>query len=371
MLLKKKDRGEIKMRKKSGVLLLIVAMVSLILVGCGGSGKTEKKSQSGDKSQVNVGVIYTKAKLGGNSFNDVVQSGLKRAEDSLGITFNEVEPDTSSDQENAQETMASTGDYDLIIAVGQEQSDIVDKIAGKYPDQKFVMIDADLEKDNVASYILKEEEGSFIVGALVALAAEAQVSEKITDQHTFGFVGGVNNPQINKFLAGYQAGIQYVNKDNKVIADYVGGFQDPSTAKVMTNTMAQKGASIIYHAAGASGSGVFQAAKEQDILAVGCNTNQNSIEPETIMASMLKKADESVLRSIEDVVNGNFEAGVHYLGLKEDAVGYTLDGSLIEVPEEVIADVEAIREQAINGDFVIPESIDDVATFVAENSYKK
>ncbi|QQK07255.1 BMP family lipoprotein [Miniphocaeibacter halophilus] len=349
--------------KKRFLICLSIIMITL-LVGCSGNDKKEDKKTNEVKG--NIGVIYTKAKLGGNSFNDVVQTGLKRAEKDLSITFTEVEPDTSSDQENAQETMASSGDFDLIIAVGQEQSDVVEKIAGKYPEQKFAMIDADLDLPNVASYVSKEEEASFLIGTLVALSADS-----VEGSNIFGFVGGVNNPLINKFLAGYESGVRYINKDNKVLADYVGGFQDPSTAKVITNTMEQKGAKVVYHAAGASGLGVFQSAKEQGILAVGVNTNQNSIDPDTIMASMLKKADESAYRCIKEVMEDDFQAGVHYLGLKENGVGYTVEDSNIETSQEIIDQVEKIKEQIISGEIIVPETLDEVSSFVNDNSYSK
>lgn len=359
------------MKNKRKLFMALGALICLIIgvSGCSDSAGEGTDSSDGEKT-ANVGIIYTKAKLGGNSFNDVAQQGIKKAEKELSITYTEVEPDTSSDQENAQETMASSGDYDLIIAVGQEQSDIVEKMAEKYPDQKFVMIDANLDAPNVASYVSKEEEASFLIGTLAALSAEGEISEKINDQHVYGFVGGVNNPLINKFLAGYEAGVQYISSDSKVLADYVGGFQDPSTAKVITNTMAQKGASIVYHAAGASGSGVFQAAKEQNILAVGVNTNQNSTDPDTIMASMLKKADESAYRSIKEVIDDNFQAGVHYLGLKENGVGYTVEDSNIEVPQEILDQVDAIKESIVSGELVIPETPEEVADFLANNSYE-
>lgn len=348
------------MKKKVLWLLICLSMVTLVVSGC-----SSKKESKGDS--LKVGVIYTKAKLGGNSFNDLVQSGLIRAKDDLKIEYTEVEPDTTSDQENAQETMASGGDYDLIIAVGQEQSDILTKQAEKYPDQKYAIVDAVVEMDNVASYVSKEEEGSFLIGVLSALSSEEQVSDKLKNSHTFGFIGGVNNPLINKFLAGYEAGVRFVNEDNKVLADYVGGFQDPSTAKVITNTMAQKKADIVYHAAGASGSGMFQAAKEQGILAVGVNTNQNPTDPDTIIASMLKRVDEATFSCIEDVKNDKFKGGTFNLGIKEKGVDYTVEGSNIKIPETIIKEIDGIKEKVSSGELVIPDNVDGVDKFIQDN----
>lgn len=340
------------MKKKIFWLMALLPLVAFTATGC---SNEEVKSSQNDVAK--VGVIYTKAKLGGNSFNDLVQSGLIRANKDLKVEYTEVEPDTTSDQENAQETMASGGEYDLIIAVGQEQSDILSKQAEKYPDQKYAIVDATVDKDNVASYVSKEEEGSFLIGVLSALSSEQKVSDKLENTNVFGFVGGVNNPLINKFLAGYEAGVRYVNPENKVLADYVGGFQDPSTAKVITNTMAQKNADIVYHAAGASGSGVFQAAKEQGILAVGVNTNQNSTDPDTIMASMLKGVDEATYSCIKDVKNNKFKGGTFNLGIKEKGVDYTVKDSNIKIPEDILKEVDEAKEKVAKGELKIPDKL--------------
>ena len=357
------------MLKKNFKYLLLVMTMILAVLSCGKSGAGEAGT-SGEKN-IKVGVIYTKAKLGGNSFNDLVLEGVKRAEADFGIKYNNVEPNTAADQENAQETMASSGEYALIIVVGQEQMDVLKKTAEKYPDQKFAYIDGILDMPNIASYEAKEQEGSFLVGVLAALSKEKKIDPKFNSDNKLGFIGGVNSPLINKFYTGYTAGIRYINPSYAVTADYVGGFNDPSTGKVIASTMNQKGNDVIYHAAGASGTGLFQAAEEKGFIAIGVNSNQNTLAPNNIIATMIKKVDVAAYSAIKDVTEGKFSQGKNILGLKEDGVGYTTEGSNIKVPQEIIDEVEKIKQKIISGELVIPDKPENVDEFLKNNTYSK
>lgn len=354
-------------KKFIGVLLVLVMAMS-ILAGCGDAKQSEAKGEGGKSSdKLKVGVIYTKAKLGGNSFNDLVLEGVKQAQDEYGIEYTNVEPNTTADQENALETMSSAGDYDLVIVVGEEQKDILTAISEKYPEQKFAYIDAILDMPNIASYAAKEHEGSFLVGVLAALAKDEKINPVFDENSKFGFIGGVNVPLINKFYAGYLAGIKYVNPDNEVMADYAGGFNDPSTAKVIAGSMHQNGVQVVYHAAGASGIGMFQAANEEGFLAIGANSNQNTLYPDNIMATMLKKVDSAAYSAISDIVKGEFSQGANYLGLKEEGVGYTVEGSNIEFSEDIINKVNEIKDKVNSGELEIPDTVEDVDTFLENN----
>ena len=251
-------------KKKWIALCLTAGIAGGLLAGCGGSGDKGSSGSNGSDGKAHVGVIFTEAGLGGNSFNDLVLDGVKRASEDYGITYDEVEPKSVSDEEIIQDEMASSGDYDLIICVGAEQIDSLTNVATMYPEQRFALLDATLDLDNVASYSCKEQEGAFLVGALAALAKQEQVSDKLNGDNVIGFIGGVDNPLINHFAAGYQAGAQHIDPEIKVLIDYVGGFNDPTTAKTIANTFVEKKADIIFHASGASGMGMFQAAEEKD-----------------------------------------------------------------------------------------------------------
>jgi basic membrane protein A and related proteins len=357
------------MYKKIINILLVMALAIVTLAGCG--QKTKEADAGKTAKKVKVGVIYTKAKLGGNSFNDLVFEGVKKAKTDFGIEYTNVEPNTTADQENALETMSSSNEYGLVIVVGEEQKDVLKKIAEKYPEQKFAYIDAILDLPNIASYAAKEHEGAFLVGALAALAKEEKVNSTLDENSKFGFIGGVNVPLINKFYAGYLAGIKYVNPKNEVIADYVGGFNDPSTAKVIAGSMNQKGVKVAFHAAGASGIGMFQAANEKGFLAIGVNSNQNSLYPNNIMATMLKKVDSAAYSAISDIIKGKFSQGANYLGLKEEGVGYTVEGSNIKLSKETIAKVNEIKDKVNSGELKIPDTVEAVEAFLKNNKYSK
>lgn len=256
--------------RRAAAFGLAGCMAAASLTGCGSSktesttaanaetkveAEGESKAEAADGSDIHVGIIFTEAGLSGNSFNDLALEGVKKAADDYGITYDEVEPKSVSDEEIIQDEMASSGEYDLIICVGAEQVDALTNVATTYPDQKFALLDANSDLDNVASYSCKEQEGAFLAGALAVLAKQEKIDDKLNDGKVIGFIGGVDNPLINHFAAGYQAGAQYIDPDMQVLIDYAGSFNDPTTAKTIANTFVEKGADVIFHASGASGIG--------------------------------------------------------------------------------------------------------------------
>ena len=356
------------MKRLLSVSIVMVLIFSIVLTGCTSPNNGSETSNGQDA--VKVGIIFTEAGLGGQSFNDLAFDGVKEAAKELGIEYDYVEPTSVSDQEIIQDEMANSGDYDLIICVGFEQVDALKVVAENYPEQKFALLDATIDLPNVASYVSKEEDASFLIGALAVLTKNSGSIDLIDENKTLGFIGGVDSPLIRKFAAGYLAGARYIDNEYNVLIDYAGGFNDPTTAKVIAETMLQKGADIQYHAAGASGMGMFQAAKEKNFVTIGVNSNQNGIEPDHIMASMLKLANQAAFSVIEDVVNDKFTSGIHTLGLGENGVGYTVEGSNIQIPEDIIQTVEGIKEKISNGELVIPENLEDVDAFLENNKFE-
>ncbi|MDE5716259.1 MAG: BMP family ABC transporter substrate-binding protein [Lachnospiraceae bacterium] len=343
-----------KKQEKKLTALILAAGLMTVLAGCGSSDSQEGATAG---SRVHIGIIFTQAGLGGNSFNDLALEGVKRAADELGITYDQVEPKSVADEEIIQDEMASSEEYDLIICVGNEQVDALNNVAAVYTDQRFALLDATSDLSNVASYSCKAQEGSFMVGALAALAKEERIDGRISDSQVVGFIGGVNNPQINQFAAGYRAGALYVNPELTVLSDYAGGFNDPTTARTIANTFYEKGADVIFHAAGASGMGLFQAAQEKDFISIGVNLNQNDIAPDYIMASMLKKLDTCAYHAIASVVDGSYTGENQLLGLKDGGVDFTTEGSNIQVPDDVRKRLEEIKEDIISGKITVPDEL--------------
>lgn len=343
-----------KKRRKQLAALFTAAGMVFTFAGCTSSGGEETAAEG---SSAHIGIVFTQAGLGGNSFNDLALEGVRRAADELGITYDQVEPKSVADEEIIQDEMASSEEYDLIICVGDEQVDALNNVASVYTNQRFALLDATSELDNVASYSCKAQEGSFMVGALAVLAKQEQIDSKLSDGDTVGFIGGVDNPLINEFAAGYQAGAAYVDPDITVLRDYVGGFNDPTTARTIANTFREKGADVIFHASGASGMGLFQAAEEKGFVSIGVNLNQNSIAPDYIMASMLKKLDTCAYHAIASIVDGTYTGENQILGLSDGGVDFTVEGSNIKVPDSVLQKLDEIREEIISGEIEVPNEL--------------
>ena len=190
--------------RRAAAFGLAGCMAAASLTGCGSSktesttaanaetkveAEGESKAEAADGSDIHVGIIFTEAGLSGNSFNDLALEGVKKAADDYGITYDEVEPKSVSDEEIIQDEMASSGEYDLIICVGAEQVDALTNVATTYPDQKFALLDANSDLDNVASYSCKEQEGAYLAGALAVLAKQEKIDDKLNDGKVIGFIG--------------------------------------------------------------------------------------------------------------------------------------------------------------------------------------
>ncbi|MCL2580625.1 MAG: BMP family ABC transporter substrate-binding protein [Oscillospiraceae bacterium] len=354
--------------KKSICLVLAIALAA-VLAACGGGTAGTPAAPDTAGASVRVLLNVTTSGIGDLGFNDLAHQGIQDAAASFGIQFDVTEPRQMSDHEVILAESAASGDYDLIIAVGFEQIEALRVVAEDYPEQKFMMLDAIVEAPNVVSYVSHEHEASFLIGALAALAHQYQISPLINDTPVLGFIGGVDSPMIGRFLSGYMAGARYVNSDLEVIFDFVGGFGDPGTATAIADTMHHRGASIIYPAAGGSGLGLFTSAQENGFVAFGVNTNQNSIAPDFIMASMLKLVDRAVYDAVRNIVEGTFQAGTITLGLAEGAVGYSVEGSNIEVPQHILDTVDAIKDDVVSGAIVVPDAVDQVEAFLASHSF--
>lgn len=339
-------------------LVLLAVMLLASPVFANGSQEVSK-----DESGVKIGAIYTIAGLGGASFNDVIHEGCQRAVADFGVKYEYVEPSTIADEETVMEEMCASGEYSLIICVGNEQKDAVSTVAAKYPQQNFCYIDASVDLPNIANYECAENEGGFLIGVLCALAENEGVSPMFNAARRFGFIGGVNNVIINRFAAGFIAGARYVDKSYEFDVNYVGGFADTTTAKAIATTMYDSGCDVIFHAAGGSGIGMFNAAQEKGFIAVGVNTNQNTIAPDYIIASMLKRVDNAAYAAIESIVNGTFQGGTVKQNLADGGVGYTNEGSNIKLTETIKAQLDAVEASIKSGELSVPATIEDALAF--------
>jgi basic membrane protein A len=320
---------------------------------------------------VNVGMVYATGGLGDGSFNDQAQTGIQRAAEELDIEFSEAQPSEVSEFANLQQQFASSDDptYELVSCIGFLQTSALAQNAADFPDQNFMIVDSvptteDGEQfDNVASYVFAEEEGSYLVGQLAGLMTTMSFSAgggaTQSDSTNVGFVGGVESPLIEKFEAGYTAGVKAANDDVDVQTNYVGDFNDPAGGKEAALAMYNSGADVVYHAAGNTGTGVFQAAQEQGRFAIGVDSDQSITRDsyaDVIVASMVKRVDTAVFEGTESVVNDEFEGGVtNALGLEQNGVdivyGQGIGG---DVPEDVKSQIEESKQGIIDGDIEVP-----------------
>ena len=336
-----------------------------------GSGDDSASNGDDGSAETNVGMVYALGGLGDESFNDAAQRGIIDAAEDFDVSYDESQPADAGEFSQFQRLYAESTDpdYDLISCIGFAQLDALSEVAPDFPEQNFLLVDDNLDEPNVASYEFKEEEGSFLVGALAALLSgqsfSAGAGETDPDSTNVGFVGGVDAPLIRRFQAGYEAGVAHVSDDIDVITSYVGDFADPSGGQEDALSMYESGADVVYHAAGGSGVGVFQAAQDQGRFAIGVDSDQSLTEPDfadVILASMVKRVDSAVYESVENVVNDEFQGGSQVeLGLEDEGVSCVYgDGIGDEIPEEVKTEIDEIRDAIIAGDIVVPDDPEDV-----------
>lgn len=295
---------------------LFTLAASLILAGCSGTaptagGEGAAKPAEGAKA-LKVGVVFDRGGLGDKSFNDSAWRGLQRAKTELGIEDAKVESKEEKDYETNLSAMADQG-MDLVIAVGINQASALKSVAPNYPDTKFAIVDGSVDLPNVRSLNFKEEEGSYLVGYAAGLA---------TKTGKVGFVGGMELPLIEKFYYGFKAGVMAANPNAEVLAPkYTGSWDNVDTAKRMAEVLYDGGADVVYHAAGRAGLGVIRAAKERNLFAVGVDSDQDDEAPGNVLTSMIKRVDEAVFATIQDLKNGNFSAGTKVYDFKSNGVG--------------------------------------------------
>jgi basic membrane protein A len=253
------------------------------------------------------------------SFNEAAYNGAERFKKETGIPYREFEVTNEGQREQALRNMARRG-AQIVVGVGFSQASSMEKVAKEFPQTKFAIIDAVVDLPNVQSIVFKEHEGSFLVGMAAAMASR---TGKI------GFVGGMDIPLIRKFALGYEEGAKYVNPKIEVFQNMTGttpaAWNDPTRGGELARSQFDRGADVVYAAAGATGLDVLQAAKDKGKLAIGVDSNQNHIHPGTILTSMVKRVDLAVFETFRSARDGKWKSGVRIMGVADGGVGYSLD----------------------------------------------
>ncbi|GLS22249.1 BMP family ABC transporter substrate-binding protein [Labrys miyagiensis] len=303
-------------------------------------------------SRADPAVIYDLGSKYDHSFNEAVFNGAKSWVAKNGGSFAEFEISNETQREQAIRSEAEAG-HNPVIVVGFAFEDALSTVSEEFPDSHFVILDDELDKPNVQSVVFKAEEGSFLVGALAAMASKSNV---------ISFVGGMDIPLIRSYSCGYKQGANFINPKIQVIENMTGttpeAWNDPTKGGELARSQFDRGADVVYAAAGGTGVGVLQAAADAKKLAIGVDSNQNGLHPGSVLTSMVNRLDVATYDAFDDAKNGSWKPGVKVMGLADKGVDWALDDDNAKlVTPEMKAKVEAARDQIISGKITVTDYV--------------
>lgn len=343
-------------------LILLVLAASILVASCGSPADAKREG-----CNIRVGIVFDIGGKNDRSFNAAAWEGVRRAEKDLNICLYDVEPGNPTSIEPAMRAFAERN-FDLIVGVGFAQGPILKRVADDYPDIKFAIVDGVILEDdgktpkqNVASLVFREHEGSFLVGMIAAAKSKTGI---------LGFVGGMDIPLIHRFAKGYEEGAKYYNPKAQIITNYVGvtdaAWNNPGKGKELALNQIEKGADVLFTAAGNSGLGAFDAVEqygknaqgEANKFVIGVDSNQNGVKPGFVLTSMVKRVDNAVYDVVEEVLNGNFQGGFHVFGLDKEGVAYAMDRFNDPlIPPDVRQRVEEAKAKIVSGEIKVTDAM--------------
>lgn len=344
-------------------LIGLFALCSMFLL----ASCAERTEARRDGCKIKVGIVFDIGGKNDRSFNAAAWDGVKRAEHELPICLYDVEPGNPTSIEPAMRAFAERN-FDLIVGVGFAQGPIMQSVATDYPNIKFAIIDGVIfEKDgktpkqNVASLVFREHEGSYLVGMIAASKSKTGV---------IGFLGGMDIPLIHRFNKGYEEGAKSVNPNIRIVSNYVGvndaAWNNPAKGKELALAQIEKGADVIFTAAGNSGLGAFDAVEqygrnaqgEANKFVIGVDSNQNGVKPGFVLTSMVKRVDNAVYDAVKEVLEGKFVGGFHVFGLDKDGVAYAIDQyNQALILADVKSKVDAAKAEIIEGKIKVTDAM--------------
>jgi basic membrane protein A len=337
-------------------VVVIVLMAAAFTTAC-----RSANSAVDDRSKVHVGIVFDIGGKDDRSFNAAAWQGVQRAAKDLPIVLRDVEPGDPTSIEPAMRAFAERG-YDLIIGVGFSQTPNIEAVAKDYPNLNLAIVDGVSQLPNVASLIFKEHEGSYLVGMIAAMTSKSGV---------LGFIGGMDIPLIHKFETGYEEGAKAANPAVRVIPNYIGvtdaAWNDPVKGKELARTQIEKGADVIFAAAGNSGLGAFDAVEQfgkdsrghAQRFVIGVDSDQNWVKPGFVLTSMVKRVDNAVYQIVKDRVENRPVGGIHVYGLDNEGVGYALDQFNKDlIPQTTIGAVDAAKQKIIAGEIKVTNAME-------------
>jgi basic membrane protein A len=341
-------------RRRISVCLLVVVVVLMVVAG----GSTQAKGKGTPRA-----LLLINGTLGDKSYFDSAAEGMKRMEKELGMETRIVE--MGVDQTVWEPTVwdMSEDNWDIILMGTWQMQAILEKVAPNYPDQKYILFDGEVPGlDNVLSILYRQNEGSFLAGALAALMTKAETPLTNPNDKLIGFLGGTDSPVINDFLVGYIQGAKYIDKDIKMLISYVGDFNDPAKGKEMALSQYMQGVDIGFNAAGQAGLGQIEAAKVANKYCIGVNSDQALIFEDTdpekankIITSMLKRVDNSIFYAVENHLKGELEFGKTIsLGVEEECTNLAYNKYYEKlVPQDIQKQMADLTKKVINKEIVV------------------
>jgi basic membrane protein A len=332
--------------------LVLAAVFAGSIAACGGDDNAA--SSGTDEGAIKVGLLTDKGQLNDRGFNELAYNGLKRAERELGVQGRVLQAATAADYVPNMASLVRQ-DYDLIIGVGFAQGDAVAKAASRFPDTKFEIIDVDQSSlpgkpKNVVGLLFKEEQVGYLAGYAAALAEKRRPGADIVSS-----VGGMKEPPVDRFIAGYQAGAKAGDPGVKVLNGYSQDWDDVAKCKELALTQIEQGSGVVFQVAGGCGLGALDAAKEKQVWGIGVDADQSFLGAH-VLTSALKRVDEAVFSTIESVQDGTWKGGRNLVfGLSQDGVG--LGTFSPKVPQEDRAAIDAEAKKIAAGDVTIPTSL--------------
>lgn len=350
-------------KKTSGILVAGLLSASLAITGCGSNNKQSQPSPQqggGNKPAIRVAMVTDTGGVHDNSFNQSAWEGLQRLQKDTGIKVQYTESHKKEDyQPNINGFVKDK--WDLTWGIGFLMAEDISKTATQNPNAKLAIVDSNLDGKipaNVTAVTFKEEEGSFLMGVIAGLS---------TKTNKVGFIGGMEFPLIQKFENGFKAGVATVNPAAQVSVAYAGDFNAADKGKVLASTMYQQGADIIFHAAGATGNGVFTEAKERGkgFWVIGVDRDQSDLAPDNTLSSMIKRVDNAVYQISKDLSEGKWNGGKEVvLGLKENGIDYAPTTSK-NTSADVIKQVDDFKKKIIAGEIKVPKTAAEFETYKA------
>ncbi|MCE1247346.1 MAG: BMP family ABC transporter substrate-binding protein [Firmicutes bacterium] len=359
-------------------LFFVVIFAAVLAAGCNHSTGDGTLSNS-----MRVGMVVDVGGLNDYSFNESANKGLVKAMQDFSCDVRVIESKSEADYEANIRKLADAR-YDLVIAVGVLLSEPLIKVAKDKPNVKFVIIDGNVpDMPNVSVYRFREEEGAFLVGAL---------STMVSSRKKLGFVGGMDIPLIEKFEAGFKAGVKTISPEAEVFSGYTGSFNNPESGRKMADKLFDKGADIVFHASGGCGNGVIDAAQERGAIqlpttsgflppnvkinstdrkgtyfAVGVDSDQDSLAPGRVLTSMIKGVDVAVYESIKSMKENRFKAGTTSLGIKEGAISlspmrYTKE-YIRTLNSDILPSIDRLSKMITDGQIQVPDTLDKLKDF--------